>query len=96
VPPLRNGSNTYEALAYMDGVENAYYYKRMAVIDRGQPKVWPLIHHYDISALVLNTISEGKYCQTQTCEFLKGGDSDSSLALPYFKSLYSMPCKGLS
>jgi len=62
----------------MDGVENAYYYKRMAVIDRGQPKVWPLIHHYDISALVLNTISEGKYCQTQTCEFLKGGDSDSS------------------
>ena len=76
VPPLRNGPNTYEALAYLDGAENAYYHNRLAVIDRGQPRVWPLIHHYDIPALVLNSLSEGAYCQTQGCSFT-GDASDS-------------------
>ncbi len=77
VPPLRNGPNTYEALAYIDGAENAYYYNRMAIIDRGQPKVWPLIHHYDIHALVLNSLSEGLYCQAQGCSFMGSGDNSS-------------------
>lgn len=74
VPPLRNGPNTYEALAYLDGVENAYYYNRLAIIDRGQPRVLPLIHHYDIPALVLNSLSAGVYCQNQGCSFTGNAD----------------------
>lgn len=69
VPPLRNGPNTYEALAYLDGAENAYYHNRLAIIDRGQPRVWPLIHHYEIPALVLNYLSEGAHCRKQGCSF---------------------------
>ncbi|MDX2506658.1 MAG: sulfatase-like hydrolase/transferase [Gammaproteobacteria bacterium] len=76
VPPLRNGPNTYEALAYLDGAENAYYHNRLAIIDKGQPRVWPLIHHYDIPALVLNSLSEGAYCQAQGCSFT--GDDDTA------------------
>jgi len=77
VPPLRNGPNTYEALAYLDGIEKAYYHNRLAIIDRGKPKVIPLIHHYDIPALVLNILSEGGYCETQRCSFV-GNDYVSS------------------
>ena len=77
VPPLRNGPNTYQALAYLDGVEGAYYHNRLAIIDRGQPKVWPLIHHYEIPALVLNYLSEGAYCQIQGCSFTNNGDAAS-------------------
>ena len=76
VPPLRNGPNTYEALAYLDGAENAFYHNRLAIIDKGQPRVWPLIHHYDIPALVLNSLSEGAYCQAQGCSFT--GDDDTA------------------
>jgi phosphoglycerol transferase MdoB-like AlkP superfamily enzyme len=75
VPPLRNGPNTYEALAYLDGVEEAYYQNRLAIINRGKPMVLPLIHHYDIPALVLNTLSEGRYCQTQSCSFTEKSDA---------------------
>jgi phosphoglycerol transferase MdoB-like AlkP superfamily enzyme len=75
VPPLRNGPNTYEALAYLDGIEKAYYHNRLAIIDRGKPMVLPLIHHYDIPALVLNTLSEGRYCQTQSCSFTEKSDT---------------------
>ncbi|MCK5395335.1 MAG: hypothetical protein KAJ32_05045, partial [Gammaproteobacteria bacterium] len=46
-------------------------------VDRGQPKVWPLIHHYEIPALVLNYLSEGVYCQTQDCSFTADGDTVS-------------------
>ena len=77
VPPLRNGPNTYEALAYLDGVENANYHNRLAIIDRGQPRVWPVIHHYEIPALVLNYLSEGAYCHTQGCSFTGNGDTTS-------------------
>ena len=73
VPPLRNGPNTYEALAYMNGARDAYYHNRLAIIDRGQPKVWPLIHHYEIPALVLDSLSRGVYCQTQDCSFTGNG-----------------------
>ena len=77
VPPLRNGPNTYKALDYLDGAENAYYHNRLAIIDSGQPRVWPLIQHYEIPALVLNYLSEGVYCQTQSCSFTDNGDSSS-------------------
>jgi phosphoglycerol transferase MdoB-like AlkP superfamily enzyme len=73
VPPLRNGPNTYEALAYMDGAADAYYHNRLAIIDRGKPNVWPLIHHYDIPALVLNYLSNDVYCQVHGCSFTANG-----------------------
>ncbi|MDH5785871.1 MAG: LTA synthase family protein [Chromatiales bacterium] len=73
VPPLRNGPNTYEALHYMDNREGAYYYNRLAIIDRGEVKQLPTIHHYDIPSLVLNLLSEGEYCKSSDCPF----DSDA-------------------
>lgn len=76
VPPLRNGPNTYEALGYQDGIEQAYYHNRLAIIDKGQPRVWPLIHHYDIPALVMNALTEGAYCQAHGCSF--SGDNEKS------------------
>ncbi len=69
VPPLRNGPNTYEALNYMDNREGAYYYNRLAIIDRGEVKQLPTIHHYDIPQLVLNILSDGAYCQSGDCPF---------------------------
>jgi phosphoglycerol transferase MdoB-like AlkP superfamily enzyme len=77
VPPLRNGPNTYEALAYLDNIEKADYYNRLAIIDRGRPRVFPLIHHYDIPALVLDSITDGAYCKTQGCAFNGSGDAPS-------------------
>ncbi len=84
VPPLRNGPNTYEALNYMNGVDKAYYHNRLAIIDRGQPVVWPLIHHYEMPALVLNSLSEGRYCQQQGCSFTgNGGDREEGRLKAY-------------
>ena len=69
VPPLRNGPNTYKALDYLDNIEKSYYHNPIFIIDRGKPVTLPVIHHYDIPALVLDSISDGAYCETQRCSF---------------------------
>ena len=77
VPPLRNGPNTYEALKYLDNIEHAYFHNRIAIIDRTQPKVLPLIHHYDIPTVVMNSLSEGAYCRENGCSFTGNKKQDS-------------------
>ncbi len=77
VPPLRNGPNTYNALSYLDNREKSYDYNRLAVIENGNIKVYPVMHHYELPALVLNYLSDGAYCRSHEC-----GYSDSTQQLP--------------
>lgn len=77
VPPLRNGPNTYNALRYMGNREKSYYYNRIAIIENGQPKVFPVIHHYEIRPIILNYLSDGAYCSKHSCAF-----ADSSQRIP--------------
>lgn len=70
VPPLRNGPNTYQALRYMDNIDQSYYYNRIAIIENGVVKQYPPISHYELPPLILNYLSDGTYCQTNRCAFL--------------------------
>ncbi len=70
VPPLRNGPNTYNALKYMGNKEGSYYHNRLAIIENGEFKVYPVMRHYDLPSLVLNSISNGDYCRNNDCVFM--------------------------
>lgn len=69
VPPLRNGPNTYEALRYMDNIDQNYYYNRIAIIENGVVRQYPPMNHYELPPLILNYLSDGAYCQTNRCAF---------------------------
>lgn len=69
VPPLRNGPNTYKALRYLDNREGAYYHNRIAILDAGEPRLYPTLHHYDLPPLMLNMVSNGAYCGERPCAF---------------------------
>ena len=71
VPPLRNGPNTYNALRYLDNKENSYYHNTIAIIENGEPKVYPVMRHFDLPALILNYVSNGEYCRDNSCAFIK-------------------------
>ena len=77
VPPLRNGPNTYQALRYLDNVDQSYYYNRMAIIEDGMVKQYSPMNHYELPPLILNYLSDGSYCQTNRCAFL---DKEQRLA----------------
>lgn len=67
VPPLRNGPNTYNALKYMGDDEDSYYYNRLAVLENGEAKVYPVLHHHELPPLILNYVSDGAYCRRHAC-----------------------------
>jgi phosphoglycerol transferase MdoB-like AlkP superfamily enzyme len=70
VPPLRNGPNTYNALHYMGNIDKSYYYNPIAIIENGRIKKYPNMHHYDVSSVILDYLSDGEYCKQQACDYL--------------------------
>jgi phosphoglycerol transferase MdoB-like AlkP superfamily enzyme len=70
VPPLRYGPNTYESLSYLDNRAKSIYYNRIAVLDKGKPIRPGRLHHYDLPDLILDYLSNGKYCANQSCAWL--------------------------
>jgi phosphoglycerol transferase MdoB-like AlkP superfamily enzyme len=69
VPPLRNGPNTYNALHYMDNREGSYYHNRLMILENGEPRLYPTVHHYELPPLILNYLSDGAYCREHRCAF---------------------------
>ncbi len=70
VPPLRNGPNTYQALHYMDNIDQSFYYNRLAIIEDGVVKHYSPMNHYELPPLILNYLSDGSYCKTNRCAYL--------------------------
>jgi hypothetical protein len=72
VPPLRNGPNTYAALAYLDNREGSLHLNRLAILEAGEARLYPPMHHYDLPALVLDFVSDGAHCRRSACHFRHG------------------------
>ena len=54
----------------MDNAEQSIYYNRLAIIENGQAVKYATIHHYDLPDLVLNYLTTGQHCKTQSCAHL--------------------------
>ena len=87
VPPLRNGPNTYNALHYMGNIENSIYYNRIAIFVNGQIKHYPTLHHYDVSSVILDYLSDGAYCKQNRCDYLQPEHKPREAYLPAYLHL---------
>lgn len=87
VPPLRNGPNTYRALQYMQNIEQAYFYNPVVIIEAGKVHKYPTLHHYDVSGLILDYLSEGDYCRQQYCGHLSKKPKSREALLPDYLRL---------
>lgn len=87
VPPLRNGPNTYRALKYMKNIEQAYFYNPVVIIESGKVHKYPTLHHYDVSGVILDYLSNGDYCRKQYCGHLKKNPKSREALLPDYMRL---------
>ena len=71
LPPLTYGPNTYRDLNYLGGVEDNLHLNRIYFMENGRPVQFSTIHHYDVPRIILNYVTQGKYCQEQTCDFTR-------------------------
>ena len=69
LPPGQHGRRSFQKLHYLNNTDESLHMNRIMIIEDGKVKKFTTIHHYDIPALVLNSISEGAYCKEQTCGF---------------------------
>lgn len=67
--PALQGLPTYKKLAYLENRPGNLFFNRLIVVDSGKVVQLPTIHHYEIPAVVLNSLSGGQYCREQPCEF---------------------------
>jgi hypothetical protein len=70
VPSLQFGPNAYDALHYLGNRERSYYYNRFAVIEGGRPVKFDPIRHHDLPQLVLDHLTDGRYCTARVCDYL--------------------------
>ena len=53
----------------MDGGDEAVYYNRIYVVEKTIPVRYTSIAHYDLPDLVVNYLTDGEYCRSNTCNF---------------------------
>lgn len=60
----------YAKLGYLPNMEKPTRTTRLFILRDGKPVVYPLIHHYDIPAIVLDYVTDGAYCKKYSCAHL--------------------------
>jgi phosphoglycerol transferase MdoB-like AlkP superfamily enzyme len=71
LPPGQYGRKSYQKLRYIDASEESMLMNRIMIIEAGKVKKLVTIHHYDVPALIMNSITDGAYCQEHSCGFTR-------------------------
>ncbi|MDD2467328.1 MAG: LTA synthase family protein [Desulfobulbus sp.] len=69
LPPGQYGLTSYQKLRYLDGSEESMHMNRIMIVEAGKVKKNVTIHHYDIPALIMDSITDGAYCREHSCGF---------------------------
>lgn len=69
LPPGQHGRRSFQKLRYLDNSSESLHMNRIMIIEGGKAKKFTTMHHYDIPALVFNSITDGLYCKINTCGF---------------------------
>lgn len=68
-PPGQYGRKSFLKLGYLNNKDESMHMNRIMIIEDGKVKKFATIHHYDIPAMVINSITNGAYCKEHTCGF---------------------------
>jgi phosphoglycerol transferase MdoB-like AlkP superfamily enzyme len=71
LPPGQHGRRSFQKLRYLNNSNESLHMNRIMIVEEGKVKKIGTIHHYDIPALVYNSITTGAYCKVNTCGFVE-------------------------
>lgn len=67
LPLLGGGADRYQQLGYLGDIPDNIHHTRLLVVVDGKPVTFPVLHHYDIPALVYDYLTDGWYCRAHPC-----------------------------
>jgi phosphoglycerol transferase MdoB-like AlkP superfamily enzyme len=62
-------AGTFEKLNYAGGDKDQLHLNRVFFFENGKAVQYDTIHHYDIPDIIMNYLTDGSYCATQSCQF---------------------------
>lgn len=75
LPPLTTGVIRYDSLGYKGSrdneIANRYYETQVFMINEWPGKSIPVMQHYDLFKVVLNTLYKGEFCVQNDCQYLE-------------------------
>jgi len=75
LPPLTTGLIRYDSLGYKGSrdneIANGYYETQVFMINEWPGKSIPVMQHYDLFKVVLNTLYKGEFCVQNDCQYLE-------------------------
>ncbi len=80
LPSGQYGRKSFEKLRYLNNKNDSIHMNRILIIEDGTVKKYTTIHHYDVPAMILNSITRGAYCKKQVCGFMENKLLDDRMA----------------
>jgi len=67
LPMLGGWKERYNALNYLNNIEDNIYHNRILVVQDGKPKKLPTIQHFGVPYLVYDYLTDGGFCKNFDC-----------------------------
>ena len=83
LPALAHGMQSYSELQYLPSAKDPIHTTRIFIMRDGKPIVYPLIHHYDIPNIILDYVTDGKYCRHWPCTHRNIAQNDAAMMSRY-------------
>ena len=67
VPPLNEGTKSYQDFRYLDNISDSIHMNRIMVVEDGKVVRHRTIHHYDVPSLIYGYLTSQRYCAQNNC-----------------------------
>jgi len=67
VPPLDEGTDSYEDFRYLDNIDDSIHMNRILVVENGKVVRHQTIHHYQVPSLIYDYLTQEKFCAQHNC-----------------------------
>jgi phosphoglycerol transferase MdoB-like AlkP superfamily enzyme len=67
VPPLDEGTDSYEDFRYLDNVDDSIHMNRILVVENGKVVRHQTIHHYQVPSLIYDYLTGDTFCAQHNC-----------------------------
>jgi phosphoglycerol transferase MdoB-like AlkP superfamily enzyme len=68
VPPLDEGTKSYQDFRYLDNIDDSTHLNRIVVVEDGKVVRHKTIHHYNVPSLIYDYLTSQSYCAQNHCD----------------------------
>ncbi len=81
LPPLDEGTKSYQDFRYLDNTDDNTHLNRIIVVEDGKVVRHQTIHHYNVPSLIYDYLTSQRYCAQNNCDLSSAERKDKYMLL---------------